>query len=813
MATQAPPPRTSSRPVKPLKIDITHTNEDGLEQSVLANQQSNLPRSPGLVLQNFFGWKSKDADSNGSHASSPAVSPMFEKTTPPLGPPPILRSKTMPSALDIPKANAPAFSFFGNSNAAPLPTPPASSAQISSLENELREISTELANSIKREMELEDEIERLKGLSSDQHMENGRRTSDYFSDSGASSVRYGPGEEAQKIEELEKSKRKAELEKAQVKLEMSGRMAEVLKQQRMAEDRVQLLEEHVHTQSRNLSPAIAEPDRVRHLEFTVEEMKRKLDQEMRSRDNMEELIGGMRHEIEQYKSERDNLKDEVVPQLESKLASLEMFVSEGSYLPPDRGVEPISEDGELPMQSRPGLSRSKSSAGRWAGGRTSRSNSNAARDGPRSRSGSTSYANESREQLLERAKDMEVQREALHKALKQLLERHRYEEKQYRRKIKLLEDEKRKDMLGSPRRKDFTREVRSLREEILELRKRADDALDQKWNCEKGLSGLKIDLDRAREETGRLRSLLRDHDISVPTSPLRLSIPSPIDGELPQEPLDKAYAELRTTHALSLAHLKDLGSPQRRSFGPNIESNTILTLLRKSLSAAESERDAAHAAAEKYRTQARQLQQTELSYLSKQADLSTELFEAASRMDTLSDQVRDQLSANTALRARLANAIARGEDEQRASESRVQELQGKLRALEDRLLSAQQASETAMAKHEDDARLLRSATNTQLSRVRSPSTATNPNGLPASGASSGMAGLGSPLLFALKSPRLDMTSSGGSKSLPEVAGAATLERRVKELEAALKEAEREMGEVVGRMNRAQIEAAELQSER
>jgi predicted nucleic acid-binding Zn-ribbon protein len=320
-----------------------------------------------------------------------------------------------------------------------------------------------------------------------------------------------------------------------------------------------------------------------------------------------------------------------------------------------------------------------------------------------------------------------------------------------------------------------------------------------------------MDLDRSREETSRLRSLLRDHDISVPASPLRQSLASPIDAEIPQEPLDKAYAELRTTHALSLAHLKDLGSPQRRSFGPSIESNNILTLLRKSLSAAESERDAAHTAAEKYRTQARQLQQSELSYLSKQADLSTELFDAASRMDTLSDQVRDQLSANAALRARLATAIERGEQEQRASERRVQELQGKLRALEDRLLSAQQASENAMAKHEDDARLLRSATNTQLSRVQSPSFATT--GLPGSGASSGMAGLGSPLLFALKSPRLDVTSSGGSKSLPEVAGAATLERRVKELEAALKEAEREMGEVVSRMNRAQIESAELQSER
>jgi hypothetical protein len=49
--------------------------------------------------------------------------------------------------------------------------------------------------------------------------------------------------------------------------------------------------------------------------------------------------------------------------------------------------------------------------------------------------------------------------------------------------------------------------------------------------------------------------------------------------------------------------------------------------------------------------------------------------------------------------------------------------------------------------------------------------------------------------------------------MAEAGKTEALEERVVELEKALAEAEREMGDVVGRMNMAQIEVAELQSER
>jgi hypothetical protein len=394
---------------------------------------------------------------------------------------------------------------------------------------------------------------------------------------------------------------------------------------------------------------------------------------------------------------------------------------------------------------------------------------------------------------------MEAQREALHKALKNLLERQKWQDKQHSRRIKQLEAERDRVMTLTPRRTAFHREVKNMREEIMLLRQRADDALDQKWHCEKGLSGLKMDLDRSHQETGSLRKLLYDV-----TMPVNRNDPPQRRPPQRQDSLDKAYNELQTTHALSLAHVNELASSA--SYGPNNESAQILALLNKSISDAQAERNAAQEQAEKYRDQARQLQRSELDHLGKEQSLAADLYASATRMDDLAAQVKEQLDANSNLRQRLAAAIDRGEREQSSSAGRIAELQGKLRTLEDQLVFAQQNSEDAITGHEEEVRLMEETQkqSTQLQRQRARSRST------------GLVPAASPLpthMFALKSPRLDKTSSGFGVSMVEQTRTPQLEERVKELEKALVEAEDEMGQVVGRMNKAQIEVAELQSER
>jgi len=116
-------------------------------------------------------------------------------------------------------------------------------------------------------------------------------------------------------------------------------------------------------------------------------------------------------------------------------------------------------------------------------------------------------------------------------------------------------------------------------------------------------------------------------------------------------------------------------------------------------------------------------------------------------------------------------------------------------------------SETAVMKHEEEVRVLRASHNIQLMRTKSgrktPGLLTPDPRSPISP------------MFAnsKKSPRLDQTTTGPGIALQQALKTEYLENKVAELEKALSEAEKEMGEVVGRMNTAQMGVAELESER
>lgn len=391
-------------------------------------------------------------------------------------------------------------------------------------------------------------------------------------------------------------------------------------------------------------------------------------------------------------------------------------------------------------------------------------------------------------------KELEEQRDALHKALKHLLHRQELQQREFQKRIKELEAERDAALNLTPRRTAFHREVGDLRQEVDALRRRADDALEQKWQCEKGLGGLRMDLDRAQQETSSLRDLLREHDISIP------------EIRLENEPisLDKAYSELQTTQALSLARIQQLESTDGESLGAaGAEAERTLDLLKRSISDAEAERDFAISEAEQYRKQARQLQKSEMEHLGKEQQLSVELFAAATRMDELSNRIQQQLESNSSLRTRLTDAISRGEKEQQKSTEQIIELERRLKTAEDKVMNAQQSSEEAISKHELEVQALKESHSSQLRRVKSgllspsafsPKTPSSP-------------------VFSQRSPRLDVTTSGPAMTISEATKTELLEKRVEELERALRDADREMEEVVGRMNIAQIEVAELQFEK
>jgi cell division septum initiation protein DivIVA len=117
---------------------------------------------------------------------------------------------------------------------------PATTIQIEDMEDELKAISSELASSIRREMDLEDLVDRLQAEAAN-YQTAGKRTSDYYSDSGYGSMRFGDGDS--KTEELERLQRKTEQERAQVRLELTDKVQEERSKRKALEVQIRDLEE------------------------------------------------------------------------------------------------------------------------------------------------------------------------------------------------------------------------------------------------------------------------------------------------------------------------------------------------------------------------------------------------------------------------------------------------------------------------------------------------------------------------------------------------------------------------------------------
>lgn len=469
--------------------------------------------------------------------------------------------------------------------------------------------------------------------------------------------------------------------------------------------------------------------KTKELETALENTKRKLLEERQSKDNFEDLLTAMRVELEQLRNDRDQLRDG------NKLAEeIEALKIENASLAQLQGgrFASIAEEGASPRNSGFGLSRSSSMA---------RKPSGLARSGSLSRSNSVNNSGgkspETRESLVDKVHDIEVQRDALHQTLRSLLDRQAYQAREYEKRTRMLEMELvQAQQSTQPRKLGYERDVCNLRDEVNHLRMRAEDALDAKWQCEKNLAGLKMDLDRAEQETSSLRMLLRE-DTAADAGLM--------DGQ-------EGFADVVTTSS--------------------------------SLDAAFQQLQADRADAEANVTD------------------SEELASSLVRAEALGNKVHYQLQANTSLHGRLEVAINKGDKDQQISVERINILQNHMRELEDDLLAAQNHSEEEMSNHEEAIRSLKESHNAQLMRMKNGgrnlvSLSPRPPNAP----------------FDARLPRLDHTTSGVGVPLTEVVKSDVLERRVKDLEKLLRDADMEMEQVVGRMNRTQLDVAQLQTDR
>ncbi|KFA78134.1 hypothetical protein S40288_01376 [Stachybotrys chartarum IBT 40288] len=704
-----------------------------------------------------------------------------------------------------------------------LSTPPplsASADQIEEMEDELKAITSELASSIRRELDLEDLVDRL------QEQINGaqgpgKRSSDYFSDSGYSSAKQSDFDLGK--DEVEKVQRKAEQEKASIRVELTGKLQDERSRRKELDKQIKHLAERASQMDLAQINSLDAGDRVKELESTCEDLRRRLSEERQSKTNFEDLLSALKTELQDACNERDNLRDEVLPRLRSRIEGLETEAAEYANI----NYESSKMQQELQalklenmnLRSNPDtvseVPQVRSSRAMSTG--LSRSNSVAAGStrGQRppglalQRSSSVKHGQlESREVLAERLKDVEAQRDALHKALKSLLDRQDFQNREHSKKVKALENERQRLVSTSPKKGGFEKDIANLRTEVNVLRHRAEDALEQKWQVEKGLVGLKMDLDRAESEIAMLRSLLQEKDILIPPYVGRSSGSSDtFDVPVTSDSLQQAYKKLQAAYAEALDRIKKI---EPGPYAENTDEETRLAIerLEHTLSVATSERDAANQEANLLRARHDSAAARESKSVEAEKALANELDESARQVEQLATQVRQQLATNSGLRDRLAEAVAQGDADRKANSDRIAALQDRLRVLEEQLVAAQTVSEERVARHEDEVSTLREAHNERLRRMNS---SPGLNGLRSPRLRSPRkAPLLSPLASPLfpRSPRLNKV-----RSYEEESEVIILRARVLELEKALSDTETEMQEVVARMGVAQIEVLNLQEER
>nr|RBQ83865.1 hypothetical protein FVER53263_01084 [Fusarium verticillioides] len=732
-----------------------------------------------------------------------------------------------PSATEFSSTSSPISpSKRGVANDTPYSTSP-TYAQIDEMEDELKAISAELASSIRREMDLEDLVDRLQEQVNNPQAP-GKRSSDYYSDSGYSSAKMSEAEPSR--EELEKIQRRAEQEKASIRLELTNKLQDERGKRKALDHQIkELAEKASQIDQAQLNNQDAS-GRLKDLETTCGDLRRRLSEERVVKNNFEDLINAIRGELHEATSERDNLRDEVVPQLRARVEGLEIEAAEYSNLT----YESSKMQQELHMLRKeydnlrgssrsgsptPSMNRMSRAMSGGFGGGLARSNSVATgsfrgqRPSGLSRSNSVkNLQNESREALSERLKDVEAQRDALHKALKNLLDRQEFQNRENEKKIRMLQNERERLLSASPRKAGFEREISNLRTEINVLRRRAEDALEQKWQVESGLGGLKMDLDKAEEEISLLRNLLEEKDILIPESFARSSGSSNASSSfgnlrapVTSESLAKAYNELKAAYAESLERIKQL---EHETVGDE-KTQLAVERLERTLSIAVSERDAAQHEVESLKKQYDTMSEYEVKTIESERALADELNDSARRVGELATQVQQQLAANAQLRERLSNAVVRGDNDRKANSDRIADLQVRLKSMEEHLIAAQSASEDRVNRHEEEIAAIREAHNAQLQRMSNNTGLGGPRSpnFQANRKPSLLSPLSPRFPGALRSPRLP------EKSFEDAAQMEVLRNRIAELEKALEDAEQEMQDVVARMSTAQIEVLNLQDER
>ncbi len=282
----APPHLT----LQPVDSGLRTTTVDPNSIRLEGNSNKPLPKSPASSkLGTFFGWTSPSPP-NSRTTAPPSPSPLSFQQTPALADanasPASTKGFTATKATEAGESPL----EYCEAYLQTLPVGTTETTEIDEMEDELKAISAELASSIRREMDLEDLVDRLQEQVN--NPQPGRRTSDYFSDSGYSSAKFSDYDQTK--EEIAQVQRRSEQEKAQIRLELGEKLSDERSRRKVLDQQIQDLSRKASQIDLAQMSTRDATGRLKDLENTCEDLRRRLSEERQVKDNFEDLLSALK---------------------------------------------------------------------------------------------------------------------------------------------------------------------------------------------------------------------------------------------------------------------------------------------------------------------------------------------------------------------------------------------------------------------------------------------------------------------------------------------------------------------------------------
>ncbi|KAK9389909.1 hypothetical protein V1515DRAFT_592213, partial [Lipomyces mesembrius] len=486
---------------------------------------------------------------------------------------------------------------------------------VESLQNELRQVSAELAASIKRELDLEMLLDKY-ATTNDSGGELTDGSSSYPEDDSVGSdgfrhrLRYNP----ERFEDLETKLRMAQQEKARLQVEFQHTVDRERQGRRQCEEKRKKLEEQLKSKAKPgkkdalLAANIEATENVRLLEVALEDAQRKLYNERMNGQNLEFMLTSIREELQDMS---DKPSAELESRARSSIASLNMLQR---YQVKASSRESINSRSVSPDLSDP-------------------------------------------DSMKARIEELEAQRDALQEALRGLKDRYALEVKQGSEQARSLQTQ-------LNRARDLAKAIAA---------RRVIHDKDMSFFKEQ-LEAMKLKLAASQEEKVVLEKNLKEIKDSVVDTNTDKYEAGPTEPQETQEDTQQKILELTTSHNEALARIEVLSKKLRRRSieiqtlsddfeKERKETNSLIQSLEERVAKAGEQQRKAHALVEERSMLLRTLSRNRQQMKDEHDKMTDDLEVSTKRLQDYARELQQHVESNRNFTSRFVESMFQPSDQ------------------------------------------------------------------------------------------------------------------------------------------------------